>query len=89
MRRRPTVIVKMVLEPMTSPGRTRSNATESDCHRLGLLRVDGGRFGDVSTKVVEPMTSPDRARSNATESDCHRLGLLARRRVQHVPSVRA
>jgi len=28
--------VMKVLEPMTSPGRTRSEATESDCHRVGL-----------------------------------------------------
>ena len=26
-----------MLEPMTSPGRTRSEATESDCHRVGLM----------------------------------------------------
>ena len=38
---------------MTSPGRTRSEATESDCHRVGLVargRVQRGR--DVSLAFV-------------------------------------
>ena len=63
-----------VLELMTSRGRTRSETTESDSHRLGLME-DGWmeRFRDVSKKVLEPMTCSE-AKASCAFSGTPRSG---------------